>query len=115
MIKITDRATLESECGKNKSLAVLYYAEGTTSANQMFKDCLTFYQSRVVSQDKIYVPKVAIANVNNQAIKSICDGLQIKEFPAFVLYDTSANPIRTLIGFHWLEVPIIYETQKKML
>jgi hypothetical protein len=54
-------------------LAVLYYAKDSNTVNQIFKDCITFYQSRVISQYNKYVPKVGVADINNPNVKNICD------------------------------------------
>lgn len=62
-----------------------------------------------------FIPKIAIANYSNGDVKNICNKYKITSFPTLILFDGSANPVRTLIGYSWLEVPFIYETQKRIL
>jgi len=50
----------------------------STSANQLFKDSILLHQSRLLSQANNYIPKIAMADVNNPSIKSIMDEFEIK-------------------------------------
>ena len=55
-----------------------------------------------------YIPIIAVANIKTPTIKAICDEIKITEYPALVLYDDKANPVRTVIGFSWHELQKLY-------
>lgn len=113
-VNIKDQNQLSSECSKNKSLLVLFCLEGS-SPSQQFKDALIYHQSKLMMQPGKYIPKIAIASYSDAGVKAICNNLKITEFPTFILFNNQAQPIRTLIGFSWLEVPFFYETQKRLI
>jgi hypothetical protein len=81
----------------------------------MFKDSLIYHQSKLMMQPGKFIPKIAIANYSDAGVKAICNTLKITELPTFILFNQQAQPIRTLIGYSWLEVPFFYETQKRLL
>jgi hypothetical protein len=62
-----------------------------------------------------FIPNIATANISDSGVKAICNSLKINNFPTFILFNERAEPIRTLIGYSWLEVPFFYETQKRLL
>lgn len=62
-----------------------------------------------------FIPKIALANYTNQTVKKLCDKYKIHDFPTLILFNSKSEPVRTLIGFSWLEVPFLIETQNKIL
>jgi hypothetical protein len=93
---------------------VLFYQDGSSSS-QLFKDSLVYHQSKLLMQPGKFIPKIAIANIADPGVKAICNSLKITQYPTFILFNKQAQPIRTLIGYSWLEVPFFYETQKRLL
>jgi len=113
-MKINDFSQLQSECASKQSLLVLFYLDHASSS-QLFKDSLIYHQSKLIMQPGKFIPKIAVVNCSNPASKAICNTLKITDFPTFILFNEKAQPIRTLIGFSWLEVPFFYETQRRLL
>lgn len=66
-------------------------------------------------QPNKYIPKIALVNCTNPVLRGICSQLKINDFPTFVLFNAEALPVRTLIGYSWLEVPFFYETQRRLI
>ena len=111
-VKITDPAQINAECAKNKSLLVLFYIDNS-SASLLFKDSLVYHQGKLLVQPGKYIPKIALANCSTN--KNLVNAFKLTDFPTFILFDGKGKPVRTLIGYSWLEVPFFYETQRRLI
>lgn len=60
-----------------------------------------------------YIPKIALANCSVN--KNLINTFKLTDFPTFILFNDKGKPVRTLIGYSWLEVPFFYETQRRLI
>lgn len=115
MPPVKNFAELQNVCSKNKSMIVLFWLENS-SASVLFKDCIIYQQGKLSMQPDKYIPKLAQAKfTQSQEFDDLRKRCGVTEFPTLILFDASAKPVRTVIGFSWFEAPNLYMTQKLLI